>query len=224
VAGFFNPKQSQEDTMADETIPETPAAEVVEPVVEIVAPDAAPDPWADPATAKAEIEKLRKENASARVNAKATAAEEARAQLTQEFGKILGLVKDDAPVTTDALTQKLTEAQTSAAQTAREFAVYKAATAAKADPQALLDSVAFREKVAAIDPTDTAALAAAISEATTSNPRFKVTQAAPVGGADFTGGSGAPRTYTREQIADQAFYKANRSDILAALQTGRITS
>lgn len=200
---------------------ETAPAPAVTPAEAAPAP-AAKDPWDDPAAARAEIDKLRRENASARVTAKQTAADEARAALTQEFGKILGLVKDDAPVTPEHLSQQLTEAQSTAAQTAREFAIYKAATAAKADPQALLDSVTFRNTVAQIDPTDTAALAAAISEATTSNPRFKVTQAAPVGGADLTGGSGPARTYTRDQLADPAFYSANRSDILAAQQQGRI--
>ena len=199
-----------------------PEAPVTPP--EAPATPAAKDPWEDPAAARAEIEKLRREAASSRVNAKQTAAQEAREQLTQEFGKILGLVKDDAPVTPEHLTQQLTEAQTAAANTARELAIFKAAADAKADANALLDSRAFLNKVAGIDPTDTAALAAAIGEATTSNPRFKVTQAAPVGGADLTGGSGPARTYTRAQIADPAFYAANRSDILAAQQQGRITS
>lgn len=214
--------------IAPEAVAPAPAAPVEQAPAPAVTPaEAAPapaakDPWDDPAAARAEIEKLRRENGSERVNAKKTAAEEARAALTQEFGKILGLVKDDAPVTPENLTAQLTEAQATAAQTAREFAIYKAATAAKADPQALLDSVTFRNTVAQIDPTDTAALAAAISEATTSNPRFKVTQAAPVGGADLTGGSGPARTYTRDQLADPAFYQANRSDILAAQQQGRI--
>jgi hypothetical protein len=211
-----------------EATPETPDTQTptapVAPAETPAAPEAPKDPWADPEAARAEIEKLRKENASARVNAKQTAAEEARAQLTQEFGKILGLVKDDAPVTPEHLTEQLTSAQTAAKAAALELAIYKTAATAKADPAALLDSRAFLDKVAGLDPTDSTALAAAISEATTANPRFKVTQAAPVGGADFTGGSGAPRTYTREQIADQAFYTANRSDILAALQSGRITS
>lgn len=213
-----------------ETAPETtapaPVEQAPEPAVtpaETAPAPAAKDPWDDPAAAKAEIDKLRKENASARVNAKQTAAEEARAALTQEFGKILGLVKDDNPVTPEHLSQQLTEAQSTAANTARELAIFKAAADAKADANALLDSRAFLTKVAGIDPTDTAALAAAISEATTSNPRFKVTQAAPVGGADLTGGSGPARTYTRAQLADPAFYSANRSDILAAQQQGRIT-
>lgn len=213
--------------IAPETTAPTPAEQAPTPVVTPAeqTPTPAPkDPWDDPAAARAEIEKLRKENASTRVNAKQTAAEEARNQLTQEFGKILGLVKDDDPVTPEHLSQQLTEAQTTAANTARELAIFKAAADAKADANALLDSRAFLNKVAAIDPTDTAALAAAISEATTSNPRFKVTQAAPVGGADLTGGSGPARTYTRAQIADSAFYAANRSDILAAQQQGRITS
>ena len=212
---------------APETAAPAPAEQVPAPAAtpaEAAPAPAAKDPWDDPAAARAEIDKLRKENASARVTAKQTAAEEARAALTQEFGKILGLVKDDAPVTPEHLTAQLTEAQSTAANTARELAIFKAAADAKGDANALLDSRAFLNKVAGIDPTDTAALAAAISEATTSNPRFKVTQAAPVGGADLTGGSGPARTYTRAQLADPAFYAANRSDILAAQQQGRITS
>jgi hypothetical protein len=53
---------------------------------------------------------------------------------------------------------------------------------------------------------------------------WRAPKASAVGGADLTGGSAPARTYTRAQIADPAFYKANRSDILAAQQQGRIIS
>jgi hypothetical protein len=181
--------------------------------------------WDDPAAARAEIEKLRRENGSARVNAKQQAADEAKQAYAQQIGKILGLVADDAVADPAKLTEQLTTTQTEAQQARLELAVYKAAAAAKADPAALLDSRAFLTKAAGIDPTDTAALAAAISEATTSNPRFKVSQAATVGGADLGAGGSAPaRTYTRAMLADSAFYQANKSDILAAQREGRITS
>jgi hypothetical protein len=178
-----------------------------------------------PEWAQQKLAALNRENASARVNAKAQAAADAKAEAYKEVGKLFGLVADDAVADPAKLTEQLTTTQTEAAQARLELAVYKAATAAKADPAALLDSRAFLTKAAGIDPTDTAALAAAISEATTSNPRFKVSQAATVGGADLGAGGSAPaRTYTRAQLTDSAFYQANKSDILAAQREGRITS
>lgn len=178
-----------------------------------------------PEWAQQKLAALNRENASARVNAKAQAAAEAKAEAYKEVGKLFGLVADDQTPDPAKLTEQLTTTQTEAAQDRLELAVYKAAAAAKADPAALLDSRAFLTKAAGIDPTDTAALAAAISEATTSNPRFKVSQAATVGGADLGAGGSAPaRTYTRAMLADSAFYQANKSDILAAQREGRITS
>lgn len=198
------------DTVATATTPEAP---------EPATPAAPADPWDDPAAARLEIEKLRRENGSERINAKATAAADARQQLLKD----LGLVKDDEPADPQLIAEQLTAAQASATASALELAIYKAAGAAKADPAALLDSRDFLAKISGIDPTDTEALAAAIGEASTSNPRFKVTQAATVGGANFSGGAAPARTFTRAQIADTAYYTANRTDILAALSTGRIT-
>src|SRR5690242_20319393 len=99
---------------APEAVAPAPVEQAPAPAVEPAEAPAAPaakDPWDDPAAARAEIEKLRKENASTRVNAKQTAAEEAKNQYAQEIGKLLGLVKDDAPATPENLTQQLTEAQ-----------------------------------------------------------------------------------------------------------------
>lgn len=159
-----------------------PAAPPVEPVVPAAAtppanpaPPADPpkaNPWDDPKAAQAEIEKLRKENGAARTVAKQNAAEEARAELAQQIGKALGLVSDDEPADPAKLTEQLT-AQTAAAKQAQiELAVYRASVETKADPAALLDSRAFLEKVATLDPADTTALATAITEAVTANPRL----------------------------------------------------
>jgi hypothetical protein len=179
--------------------------------------------WDDPAAAKAEIERLRRENGAERVNAKQTAAEEERK-------RILALLDPAAETpTVESLSaaiqerdQTLTAAQADAQAAKLELAVYKAAPGAKADAAALLDSNSFREAVKGIDPTDSEAITAAITAATTTNPRLKATQAAAVGGADIAGGSGVVRTYTREQLRDPAFYQANKTDILAASQEGRI--
>jgi hypothetical protein len=184
---------------------------------------AAKDPWDDPATARAEIERLRRENGSERVNAKQAAA-------AAERERILRLLNPEAEApTVESLSaqiqekdQTLTQAQADAAAAKLELAVYKAAPLAKADAAALLDSNSFRAAVADIDPTDTDAITAAITAATQTNPRLKASQAAAVGGADIAGGAGQSRTYTRAQLRDPAFYEANKSDILAALGEGRI--
>lgn len=216
------------ETIAETTAPaETPAApEAPEVTREEQQPEtdkATPSPWEDPAAARAEIERLRRENASERVNAKAAAAEAAKAELAQQIGKALGLVKDDEPADPAKLTEQLTSTQQAAQAAQRELAIYKAAQAKGADPNALLDSRSFMERAA--QATDPGALDALIGEHLTSNPRLKAAQAAPVGGADFTSASSAGgRTFTRAQIASPEFFQANKADILDALQHGRITA
>src|SRR5690606_35142158 len=105
----------------------------------------------DPDALKAMIADLRKENAASRTNAKAQAADEARQALVQELGKALGLVKDgeDAPKP-EELTAQVQAAQQAAREAAIELAVFKAAPTHQGDPNALLDSRTFLEKVAAL--------------------------------------------------------------------------
>lgn len=68
------------------------------------------DVWDDPAAARAEIERLRRENGTDRVNAKTQAAEQAKNELIQSLGKTLGLVKDDNEKPDAAkLAQRLTD-------------------------------------------------------------------------------------------------------------------
>ncbi len=158
-----------------ETTPETPAGPPA--VTADATPAPAPDkpaasPWDDPATARAEIERLRKENGAARTNAKAQAAEEARNALAQEIGKALGLVKGDEPADPVKLTEQLTATTSEARQAKLELAVFRAAQATDADPSALLDSRAFLAKLADADPTDAAAITAAVTEAVAANPRL----------------------------------------------------
>jgi hypothetical protein len=160
--------------------PEAPAPEAPKPTEPTaVAPEAAkpaePAPaknvWEDPETAKAEIERLRKENAKDRTTAKQTAADEAKAALAQEIGKALGLVKDE-PVDPAKLTEQITAAQADAKRAQVALAVYQNAATAGADPLALLDSATFLAKAAALDPTDVDGLKAAMTEAVTANPRL----------------------------------------------------
>lgn len=156
-----------------------PAPPAAPPAAAPEAPKA--NPWDDPAAARAEIERLRKENGANRTNAKAQAAEEARSALAQEIGKALGLIKDDEPADPVKLTEQLTAAGADARQAKIELAVYRAAQATDADPNALLDSRVFLAKLADVDPSDTAAVTAAITEAVTANPRLGKVEAAPPG-------------------------------------------
>lgn len=183
--------------------------------------DGLPD---DPAALKAEILRLRGENASSRTNAKQAAADQARKELAQQIGKALGIVEGDE-VDPAKLTEQLAATKAAQAEAARELAVFKAAATAGADPARLLDSRSFLATIADIDPTDSDAIAAAIKVAVDANPTFKTTQA-PVAGAstvDHAGGSGEGAV-TAEQFKAMgygervALYQSNKAlyDQLAA--------
>lgn len=161
------------------------------------------NPWEDPEAAKAEIEKLRRENGAARTNAKAQAAKEAEEALTQRLAKALGLVEDDKPLDPAALTANLTAAQTEAKQAKIELAAYRAASAPDADfdPAALLDSRTFLEKVANIDPADSAALSAVIAETVELNPRLRKATTPGMKPNPAQGASASPPMGLGEQIA-----------------------
>lgn len=157
----------------------------------------------DIAALKAEITKLRRENASSRVVAKQNAADEARAQLAQQIGKALGLVQDDEPADPAKLTEQLTAAGQEARQAKVALAVYQAAGSANADPAALLDSASFLAKAATLDPADTDAVTAAITEAVTANPRLARTEPTQQGMKPnrAQGASASPPLGLNEQIA-----------------------
>jgi len=137
-------------------------------------------PWDDPAVAKAEIERLRKENGADRVNAKAQAATDARQQILKD----LGLIEGDEVVDPAKIAAQLAASGADARQARVELAVYRAAGTI-ADPSALLDSTSFLASLKDIDPTDTAAITAAITAAVESNPRL--------GAASEGNGPRAPR-------------------------------
>jgi hypothetical protein len=191
--------------MADPVDPSAP----VDPPTPVVPP--APAPVADPpaetpaetvARLEAEVAKLRKENGNDRVNAKKTAADEARVEMAQTVGKALGIITD-GPIDPAALTDQIAAAKAEANQSAVELAVYRASEAAGGDPVALLDSRTFLANVADIDPSDTAALAAVITAAVGENPRLG--KAAPVPSGmkpnPAQGRSASPPADIRQQIA-----------------------
>lgn len=151
------------------------------------------------------VRDLRKENGDSRANAKRSAAEEARNELTQSIGKALGLIKDGNEKPDAAkLTQTVTEQATENKSLKTELAVYKAASKAGADADALLDSRGFLAKLTDLDPTDSKAITKVIEDAVKDNPKLKAARAAGQSGAEFTGGSGEQRTSNKPVPLHQA--------------------
>lgn len=213
-----------EPSAAATTPPEAP--KLTEPP-KAADPAPAANPWEDPKAAQAEIERLRKENGAARTNAKAQAAEEARNELAQSIGKALGLVQDE-PLDPAKLTQELT-AERTAAQTARvELAVFRAATAANGDPAALLDSTSFLKSLDGIDPTDTAAVQAAIASAVAANPRLGAATEPRTPAPNPAQGSSASGPGTAAQLTEQDVKRLSdegrHAEIVKAKSEGRLAT
>ena len=187
-----------EPTPTDPKAPEPPVAtatpEPPKPTEPPKAEEPKANPWEDPVAAEAEIKRLRQEAGAARTNAKAQAAEDARTELAQTIGKALGLVEDE-PIDPAELTKSLTAAQADAKKAQVALAVYQNAGTV-GDPVALLDSTTFLASVADIDPSDTAAIQAAIARAVESNPRLAVAPGEPrvpaPNPAQGASGGGAP--------------------------------
>lgn len=198
-----------------ETADKAPAQAVSDPTEK--EPSGASNPWDNPDSARAEIERLRRENAKDRTNAK----ESARTALATEIGKALGLVEDE-PADPAQLTEQLTQQKLAARSAQVELAVFKAAGAAGGDPAALLDSSSFLAKAYELDPSDPAAMTAAIQEAVSSNPRLGAAAASrtpapnPAQGSSGSG-TGAP------QILDQAeLDRMSPAEIIKARDDGRL--
>lgn len=152
--------------------------------------DALPD---DPAALKAEIAKLRKENGAERTNAKQKAADDAVAQLTDKLAVALGIKKEGEKPTADELQKQLTARDAAAKQAVTELAIYRAAGANGASPDALLDSRSFLAKVAELDPSEKGfsdKVSAAIKAAVAENPKLKAAPGAGTSSVDHAGGTG----------------------------------
>jgi hypothetical protein len=210
---------------------EPPAAATTPPVPTPPATPATPapvtNPWADPVAAEAEIKRLRAENGSDRVNAKAQAAADAKKEYAQTIAKALGLVDDDASDPAK-LTASLTTAQSEAKQARVELAVFRNAATAGADPAALLDSSSFLKSLDGIDPNDAGAVSAAIAAAVAANSRLGAAPAGPVtpqapapNPAQGAGGNGTAGVaqLTREQLTGMS-----PEDIEKARLDGRLNT
>lgn len=220
-----NPTEpGNEPSAAATTQPEAPQPN------ETPAPTGKGNPWEDPEAARAEIERLRRENGAARTNAKAQAAEEARKELANTIGKALGIVEDGAETDPAKLTESLTASQREAKQARVELAVFRNAAAAGADPAALLDSASFLAKVADLDPTDSSALSEAIKAAVEANPRLGAAPAGPTPPAPNPAqgaGANGPASPTQlgsadlERMTPEQIVEARKNGQLADLLAGR---
>ena len=228
--------------MSEPTVAPAPAAAApTQP-----APTPAPAPAAPPAAAPsatdpaAEIARLTAEletwkghsrgwETKAKANLQAAQANAEREAKLAEVAKALGL--PDPTPSAEQIAQQLTAAQQSTAQLARENAVLRAASAAGADPNALLDSRSFLDSIKAVDPTDTAAVQAAVQAAVAANPRYAATGAAPAGPqqpaapvqmATAAGQFGQPagnEQWTADDVA-----KASPAALSKAMAGGRLTN
>ena len=188
------------ETEQAETPPERTLTPDQEQAFEKVEESSLPD---DVERLKSEIAKLRKENGAARTNAKAKAAEDARAELTQEFGKLLGFVDNETPADPAELARQIEAEKAARRSTQVELAVYKAAAKAGGDPDALLDSRSFLGTLDDVDPSDSDAVVAAVSAAVEGNPRLGVEKPSRLPAPNPAQGSsagGAPSL--GDQIAD----------------------
>lgn len=172
------------------------------------------DPAAELARLRKELRQANAEAAKARTNAKKAAADEARAEIMKEIGKVLGLVEDDKDTPPDPakLTAEIEKAKAAHRETAVELAVYRGAAKYGADPEALTDSRAFMRKVRDLDPADeefAKKVSAAIKEAVADNPKLKAAPSAPARtSGDFSGSSEKPKQKNTIEAQREARRKA----------------
>ena len=167
------------------------------PDVKPPAPTGGDDSKARIAQLEKQLAEARAERGKERINAKETAAKEARDGLAAEIAKALGLTKDDEDKAPDpkALADQLAVKEKAHRETTVELAIYRSAGKHGADAGALTDSREFMAKVNKLDPTADdfgSKLGDAVKKAVTDNPRYKTStgQAPGTSGGEITGGSG----------------------------------
>jgi len=166
--------QPAEPTQPEPTEPPVATATPEPPKSDPTPTEPSSNPWGDDFDAEKAwklVQNLKQEVKDAKSASRSSAADDAKKELAQTIGKALGLVEDE-PIDPAKLTESLTAAQAEAKQAQVALAVYQNASTAGGDPVALLDSQTFLKTVAGIDPTDSAAVAAAIQSAVAANPRL----------------------------------------------------
>jgi hypothetical protein len=185
--------------------------------------------WQDPEAARREIEKLRKENGDARIQAKAAAAEEAQQKAIAAFAKAMGIeIPGDEKPTVESLTEKLNQTSVEAEQTKAEasrlkveMAVIKEAAKQRVDVDKLTNSRSFYENITSLDPTAEdfeAAVQSAIEAEVEKDRTLKATGGPAKSGAETYGGTGDQQAITKEQFEAMSLdektqlFRTNRSE------------
>ncbi|MFI9339973.1 hypothetical protein ACIG0D_01655 [Streptomyces sp. NPDC052773] len=148
-----------------------------------------------------ELAEARRDAGKARTAAKQQAADDAVKAITQQLGKALGFVKDDAPPDPKALAEAIAQkdsalSEKEAALRAKdvELSVWARADKLGAKAGALLDSRSFLKAISSLDPSEKgfqSALDQAIKDAVKDNPTvFAAAQPAGKSGGDLSGGTG----------------------------------
>lgn len=193
------------------------------PDVKPPAPTGGDDSKARIAQLEKQLAEARAERGKERINAKETAAKEARDGLAAEIAKALGLTKDDEDKAPDpkALADQLAVKEKAHRETTVELAIYRSAGKHGADAGALTDSREFMAKVNKLDPTADdfgSKLGDAVKKAVTDNPRYKTPGQAPgTSGGEITGGSGErPKTEDDDLSVDDLRAKRRKARGLTA--------
>lgn len=147
-----------------------------------------------PAWAQKLIKDTRGEAANHRTKAKES--ETKHAGTLDAIAKALGLKGDDKPADAEQLAEQLATERTGGQQARTELAVFKAAGKHGADPEKLLDSRAFADRLKGVDPTDTKKIGDLIKKAVEDNPSYKTAAPPPASGAPMGGNPppGKPKT------------------------------
>jgi len=168
----------------------TPGAPATEPTT-TTPPAPAPTQTAEDLTslpdwAQKQIRDARAEAGKARTTAKQTAAEEARQETLAQVAKALGIGKEGEPVDPAELTAQIEEHRTAAWVSGVELQIHRAAGRLGADPEALLDSNAFRDMLDDLvdddprTPEFATALDTKVQEALAKNPtKYRANGQAP---------------------------------------------
>lgn len=175
-----------------------------------------------PAWAQKLIKDTRKEAGDNRT--KATAAEQQAQGILAAVAKAAGIeVPGDTPPDPAQLAKDLAAERDAKAATARELAIFKAASTAGADPAKLLDSRSFMTSVQGLDPSDGTAVAAAIKAAVDANASLKAARAAGTSGIQQTAGNGELGQITEQQLqkmSPEQIVEAQAKGLLRNLMSG----
>lgn len=219
-----NEATEQEVAQPEETIQETASKEPA--VTESATTETQTDPWADPEKARREIERLRRENGDARINAKKAAAEDARKELLESLTAVLDPESAEKGKQLSVEEVSASLAETSAA---RDAAMLDAKLTSEAWKQGIdpakMDYLRFvlskNDTLKSASLTDEAfggILESVIAEAIANDSTLKAVGTARVSGAEIFSGSESSTTLTKAQ-----FDKMTYTERVKLYQTDRST-